>query len=159
MKIRLISGALALSAALAVPAAAKDSHDGKWHSNAAKSYWSDNNFPKGFSLTIEMKFEPNKLIYHAVNDTVKDKPPYINDFVSTLDDVTGPLNGNARFNEIRIKRLDDDTFQVLEQKDGDVIVGQYWRFSKDGKSLVRWGVGKSPEGKSKAFLEWFDRVP
>jgi hypothetical protein len=47
---------------------------------------------------------------------------------------------------------------VLEQKDGDVIVGQYWRFSPDGKTLVRWGVGKAPDGKSKAFLEWFDRA-
>jgi hypothetical protein len=27
-----------------------------------------------------------------------------------------------------------------------------------GKSLVRWGVGKAPDGKSKAFLEWFDRA-
>jgi len=157
MRTRHILGALALSVAIASPAAAKDRHDGKWHSNATKSYWSDGKFPKGFSLTIDMTFTPNKLVYHAVNDTMKDKL-YINDFESTLDDTVGPLHENARFNEIRIKPLDADTFQVLEQKDGDVIVGQYWRFSKDGKSLVRWGVGKSPEGKSKAFLEWFDRV-
>jgi hypothetical protein len=158
MKIRHMLDALAVSVILATPAAAQSVHDGKWHSNGAKSYWSDNNFPKGFSLTIELKWLPNKLVYHAVNDTNKDKL-YINDFDATLDDVVGPMKDNPRFNEIRIKRLDADTFQVLEQKDGDVIVGQYWRFSKDGKSLVRWGVGKSPEGKSKAFLEWFDRIP
>lgn len=161
MMKRHILGALALSVMVstvsASPATAA-SHNGKYHSNAAKSYWSDGNFPKGFSLTIELKFTPNKLVYHAVNDTNKDKL-YINNFESTLDDAVGPLNDNARFNQIRIKPLDADTYQVLEQKDGDVIVGQYWRFSKDGKSLVRWGVGKSPEGKSKAFLEWFDRVP
>ena len=89
---------------------------------------------------------------------MKGKPPYKNDFVATLDDQVGPLNDNARYNQIRIKTLGPNTYQVLEQKDGDVIVGQYWEFSKDGKSLVRWGVGKAPDGKSKAFQEWFEKV-
>lgn len=141
----------------ASPALAKD-HSGTYHSVESKSFWSNGQFPKGFSLTIDMKFSPNKLEYHALNDTVKGKPPYKNDFVATLDDQVGPLADNARFNQIRIKTLGPDTYQVLEQKDGDVIVGQYWEFSKDGKSLVRWGVGKAPDGKSKAFQEWFERV-
>lgn len=146
-----------LAAMTASPAMAKDAHSGTWVSNEAKSYWSDGKFPKGFKLTIEMKFEPNKLVYHAVNTTRPGVPPYINDFVATLDDGISSMD-NPRFNEIRIKPLDANTLQVLEQKDGDVIVGQYWRFAKDGKSLVRWGIGKAPDGKSKAFLEWFDRV-
>ena len=148
--------AAVLAAMTASPAIAKDAHSGTWVSNEAKSYWSDGKFPKGFKLTIDMKFEPNKLVYHAVN-TTRPETPYINDFVATLDDSVSPMD-NARFNEIRIKPLDADTLQVLEQKNGDVIVGQYWRFAKDGKSLVRWGIGKAPDGKSKAFLEWFDRV-
>lgn len=156
MKIKM-GAAAAFLAMIATPAMAAD-HSGRWHSNEAKSYWSDGNFPKGFSLTIEMKFSSDKLVYHAVNDTAKGKPPYINDFTATLDDQVGPLSDNPRFNQIRIKQLGPDVFQVLEQKDGDVIVGQRWEFSKDGKSLVRWGVGKAPDGKSKAFLEWFDRV-
>ena len=153
MKACLIA---ACALAAAAPAFAAD-HSGAWQSNEAKSYWSDGKFPKGFKLRIEMKFSANKLDYHAVNTTVPDKP-YINNFTATLDDVPGPLNENARFNEIRIRQLTPDVYQVLEQKDGDVIVGQRWEFSKDGKTLVRWGVGKAPDGKSKAFLEWFDRV-
>jgi len=148
--------AAAIVAMVATPAMAKDAHSGTWVSNEAKSYWSDGKFPKGFKLTIEMTFEPNRLVYHAVN-TTRPETPYINDFVATLDDGVSPMD-NPRFNEIRIRPLDADAFQVLEQKNGDVIVGQYWRFAKDGKSLVRWGIGKAPDGKSKAFLEWFDRV-
>jgi len=148
--------AAVLAAVMTTPAMAKDAHSGTWVSNEAKSYWSDGKFPKGFKLTIEMKFEPNKLVYHAVN-TTRPETPYINDFIATLDDSVSPMD-NPRFNEIRIRPLDADTLQVLEQKNGDVIVGQYWRFAKDGKSLVRWGIGKAPDGKSKAFLEWFDRV-
>lgn len=156
-KFWISAAAAALGTAMmATPAMAKDAHSGTWVSNEAKSYWSDGKFPKGFKLTIEMKFEPNKLVYHAVN-TTKPETPYINDFVATLDDSVSPME-NARFNEIRIKPLDADTLQVLEQKNGDVIVGQYWRFAKDGRSLVRWGIGKAPDGKSKAFLEWFDRA-
>lgn len=152
----IVIGAIALSATLATPAFAA-AHDGVYQSNEAKSFWSDGNFPKGFKLKIELKWLPNKLVYHAVNTTNPAKP-YINNFEASLDDQVGPLNDNARFNQIRIKQLTPDAYQVLEQKDGDVIVGQRWEFSKDGKSLVRWGVGKSPEGKSKAFLEWFDKV-
>lgn len=156
---------LALSATMAVaPVQAKTakapaavSHDGKFVSNEAKSYWSNGEFPKGFKLSIDLKWTANKLEYHAVNTTNPAKP-YLNNFEATLDDVAGPLHENARFNEIRIRKLDANTYQVLEQKDGDVIVGQYWRFTPDGKSLVRWGVGKAPDGKSKAFLEWFDRA-
>lgn len=153
-------GAVMMIAAVAcVPAMAKPavSHDGKYVSNEAKSFWSNGEFPKGFKLSIDLKWTANKLEYHAVNTTNPAKP-YLNNFEATLDDVAGPLHENARFNEIRIKKLDADTYQVLEQKDGDVIVGQYWRFSPDGKTLVRWGVGKAPDGKSKAFLEWFDRA-
>lgn len=143
-------------AAVAAPAMAASRHDGKWVSVAEKSYWSDGKFPKGFKLAIDMTWQPNKLIYRAVNTTNPDKP-YLNNFDATLDDQVGPLTGNPRFNEIRIKQLGPDTYQVLEQKDGDVIVGQYWEFSKDGKSLIRWGTGKAPDGKTKAFLETFEK--
>ncbi|WP_327194392.1 hypothetical protein [Novosphingobium organovorum] len=39
-----------------------------------------------------------------------------------------------------------------------MIVGQYWVFSSDRKRLTRWGVGKAPDGQSKAFVETFERV-
>jgi hypothetical protein len=155
----MMGACVTVAPAMAKPVkeAAASSHDGKFVSNEAKSYWSDGHFPKGFKLSIELQWLANKLVYHAVNTTNPDKP-YLNNFEATLDDVAGPLHDNARFNEIRIRQLDANTYQVLEQKDGDVIVGQYWRFTPDGKSLVRWGVGKAPDGKSKAFLEWFDRA-
>lgn len=155
---RMILATLAAAVTLATPALAADKHDGAFHSVESKSFWSNGEFPKGFSLTINLKWDKSTLTYHAVNDTKKDGKPYINDFVATLDDAVGPLHDNARFNEIRIKQLSPDTFQVLEQLNGDVIVGQHWEFSKDGNTLVRWGVGKGPDGKSKSFLEWFERV-
>jgi hypothetical protein len=130
---------------------------GAYRSIEARSYWSNGLFPKGFSLTLNMRFAPNFLAYKGVNDTNKDKL-YINQFDATLDDVTGPIFGNARYNEIRIRQLSATEFQVLELLNGDVIIGQYWCFSQDASTLMRWGVGKAPDGGSKAFFETFYRV-
>lgn len=129
---------------------------GVYRSVEARSYWSNGLFPKGFSLTLNMRFEPNFLAYKGVNDTNKDKL-YINQFDATLDDATGPIFGNARYNEIRIRQLSATEFQVLELLNGDVIIGQYWCFSQDASTLMRWGVGKAPDGGSKAFFETFTR--
>ena len=156
MMMKLVTAIAAAIATAGAPAPSISSHDGSWHSVEAKSSWSDGHFPKGFSLTISLKFDANKLSYHSVNDTDAAHPVGL-DWAVPLDDTIAPIMGNPRFNQIRIKRLSADDFQVLEQKDGDVIVGQFWTFSKDGKTLVRRGVGKSPEGKSKAFEEFFVR--
>lgn len=157
MKVTRLIVLFLIGMVLAASASAASPFDGAWHSNTSKSFWSNGPMPAGFSLTIHLKWTPTTLTYHSVNDTDKAKP-MISDFVAPLDDKVAPFPSNARFNQVRIKRLGERTFQVLEQKDGDVIVGQYWEFSKDGKSLVRWGVGKGLDGKSKAFLEWFDKA-
>lgn len=157
MKSALIALSTLLIAMVAFPGHAASPFDGAWKSNMSKSFWTNGPMPKGFSLTIHLKWTATELQYHSVNDTNKAKP-MIRDFVAPLDDEVAPLRNNSRFNQVRVKRLDDRSFQVLEQKDGDVIVGQYWHFTEDGKSLFRWGVGKSPDGKSKAFREWFDKV-
>ena len=138
-----------------MPSAAK--YDGKWHSVSEGTYWSDGKLPQGFSLAIELKFEPNKLIYKSVNDTDKGKPMGLN-YEATLDGTTLPLPGQARYNQVSVRQTSANEFQLLKSKDGDVIVAEFWTFYPDGKTLVRRGVGKSPEGVSKAFQETFKRM-
>lgn len=130
---------------------------GRYRSNAEQSYWSNGLFPKGFRLTLTMQFSENALAYEGLNDTNPDRL-YINRFDATLDDRPAPISGNARYNEVRIRQLSAMEFQVLEQLDGDVIIGQYWCFSEDASTLMRWGVGKAPDGNSKAFFETFERL-
>ena len=142
-------------AAPAMPSAAQ--YDGKWHSVAEGTYWSDGKLPAGFSLTIELKFSPNKLVYASVNDTDKAKPMGLG-YTATLDGTTIALPGQARYNQVSVKQLSANEFQLLKSKDGDVIVAEFWTFYPDGKTLVRRGVGKSPEGVSKAFQETFKRL-
>ena len=150
-------GLLALCALVAGPAAAQTGHSGHWHSVEAKSYWSDGQFPKGFSLEIDVTFADNKVVYHSANDTDKSKVGGL-DFTAPLDGKAVPVEHQARFNQIAVKQLGPDQLEILEMKDGDVVVGSVWTFSKDGKSFFRWGVGKAPDGKSKAFNEYFQKM-
>lgn len=150
----LAAAVLALSAASA-QAAAKN-HDGAWVSVHEGSYWSDGKLPPNFALTVNLKFGPNKLEYHSVNTTQPDKP-YISDHVTTLDGAVAPFPNQQRFNQVSVKQTGPDDITILKMKDGDVIAGEFWTFSADGKTAVRRGVGKSPEGVSKAYQEHFVR--
>jgi len=147
----------ALCALIAGPAAAQAAHSGAWHSVEAKSSWSDGKFPKGFSLEIDVTFSDNKVVYHSANDTDKAKVGGL-DFTASLDGKVSPVENQTRFNQIAVRQLGPDQLEILEMKDGDVVVGSIWTFAKDGKSFFRWGVGKGPDGKSKAFNEYFQRM-
>ncbi len=139
------------------PALGADSRfDGSWKIVDSKSSWSDGNFPKNMSLTIDLKITDEELSYHSVNDTVKEKPASTN-YVAKIDGKPYPLPGHPRYNQVTVRRISQNELEILELKDGDVIVGALWMFSDDCKHLVRWGVGKSPEGKSKAYVEYFDK--
>jgi hypothetical protein len=144
-----------VQAAASLPSAAK--FNGKWHSVPDGTFWSNGELPAGFSLAIELTFGPNKLIYGSVNDTNKSKPMGLT-YTATLDGAVLPLPGQARYNQVSVKQLSANEFQLLKSKDGDVIVAEFWTFYPDGKTLIRRGVGKSPEGVSKAFQETFKRL-
>ncbi len=147
----LAAAVLAFSAA---SAQAASPHDGAWEADESKSMWSDGQLPKGFKLVITLKFGPNKLEYHGVNTTGTGKP-YVTDHVTTLDGTVAPFENQTRFNQVSVTQTGPDDMQILKMKDGDVIAGEFWTFSKDGKTAIRRGVGKSPEGKSKAYQETF----
>jgi hypothetical protein len=140
----------------ATAAAAQPNYSGAWHSLAERSSWSDGSFPKGFSLTIDLKFEDNKLVYRSANDTSKDAVLHLG-WSAPLDGTIASVSGQPRFNQVSVKPLGPNQYQILEMKDGDVIVGSIWTFLPDKKTFVRWGVGKSPAGVSRAFIEYFAR--
>lgn len=136
---------------------AENPFSGSWKIDAPKSSWSNGRFPKNMSLAIDLVFTGDEIKYHSVNDTAKDKPPNLIDYVAKMDGKTYPLPNNSRFNQVTVRRLGDRQMEVLELKDGDVIVGAIWEILPDGKRMVRRGVGKSPDGKSHAYEEFFDK--
>ena len=149
----LILGTLLLVSATAL---AGDPFDGTWKINDAKSSWSDGKFPPNMSLTIDVQIDGDVMKYHSVNDTTKDRPGCR----ATLRLIwTGNLilSRQRRFNQVQIRRIGPGQLELLEMKDGDVIVGAWWWVSEDGKHLVRRGIGKAADGKSKEYEEYFDK--
>jgi hypothetical protein len=143
------AGALAFAAA---PALAANPHDGDWTAVVSKE--PGNTIEPGFKLTINFKFGDNRLVYHSVNTTQPDKP-YISDHETTLDGKVFPFPNQVRFNQVSVTQTSPNELQILKMKDGDVIAGEFWSFSADGKTAVRRGVAKTPEGKSHAYQEHF----
>ena len=123
---------------------------------AAKSFWSNGKLPKDFKLAVNMKFSNNKLEYHSVNTTVPEKP-YVSDHVTTLDGTPTVFSNQPRFNQVSVLQTGPDDLQILKMKDGDVVAGEFWTFSPDGKTAIRRGVGKDPENHSHAYQEVFAR--
>lgn len=138
--------------AIAGPAVAAPDFSGTYHSDAAKSSWSNGQFPKNFSLTIDVKFQGDKIIYHSVNANA---PAANLDYTAPLDGTVVPMTGNARFNQIRVKKIAPNELEILEMKDDDVLVAAYWMFDKKG--FVRRGVGKGADGKSHEYEEFYTK--
>lgn len=152
MKAALTALALAASCP---PAALAADHSGAWVSVHDKSHWSNGQFPKDFKLTIQLTFTPGKVVYKSVNTTNPDIPRTVS-YEAALDGTPTPRPGSERYDRISWRQRNADEFEVLELKgQDDVIVGTYWTFLPDGKTLVRRGVGKDPQGVSKFFEEWF----
>jgi hypothetical protein len=138
---------------LALPASAATDFSGSYHSVAEKSSTSNGGpLPKNFSLTIDVKFVGDKIVYHSVNANA---PAADLDYTAPLDGSVIPLTGNARFNQIAVKKIASNQLEILEMKDGDVLVAAYWIFDRDGKGFVRRGIGKGADGKSHEYQEFY----
>jgi hypothetical protein len=155
MKLSAMIAGLAFGLALTAAPALAHPIDGAW-----KEQHNDTpgiTTPANFKLTIWMKVEGDTLHYHSENTTQADKP-YISDHVSKLDGTVAPFPDQVRFNQISTLLTEPRELQVLKMKDGDVIAGEFWTFSADGKAAVRRGIGKNAEGKSRAYQEHFVKV-
>ena len=145
---------LAALVAAAGSAQAQARFDGSYHSVDSKSSWSNGKFPKDFDGTITVRFEKGKLIYHSIN---VHNPSAGLDYTAPLDGSVVPMLNNARFNQVAVKRIGSHELEILEMKDGDVLVGAYWIFAHDAKSFVRRGIAKGDDGKPYEYDETFAR--
>jgi hypothetical protein len=154
MIVSRVGFVLAIWAGMMASAAAQAQYDGAYHSVDSKSSWSNGKFPKDFDATITVQFKGGKLIYHSVN---AHNPSAGFDYTAPLDGTVAPVLNNKRFNQVAVKKIASNQLEILEMKDGDVLVGAYWIFARDGKSFVRRGIAKDEDGKSHEYDETFAR--
>jgi len=136
--------------------AADDPLNGTWKIDAPKSSFSNGKFPKNMSITIQLKVNGDRLVYHSVNDTNKENPTGF-DYTVTMDGKPSPATGSATFNTASVRRLSKNQLEILESKDGDVMVGAYWELLPGGRRFVRRGIAKGADGKSWEYEEFFDK--
>ncbi len=149
-----LAAVLALSVVMTRAAAAQLVYNGSYHSVDSKSSWSNGKFPKDFDGTITVRFKDGTLIYHSVN---VHNPAAGLDYTAPLNGAVVPMLNNARFNQVAVKKIASNQLEILEMKDGDILVGAYWIFAPDHKSFVRRGIAKGDDGKSYEFDETFAR--
>jgi len=136
--------------------AADDPLSGTWKIDASKSSFSNGMFPKNMSIIIKVTIQGDQIIYHSVNDTNKDKPTGV-DYTATMDGKPYQASGSDRYNMVSVRRLSKDQLEILESKNGDVIVGAIWELFPGGKRFVRRGIAKGTEGRSYEYEEFFDK--
>jgi len=105
--------------------AADDPLNGTWKLDTPKSYWSNGKFPKNMSITIQLAVKGDQIVYHSINDTNKAKPTGV-DYTATIDGKDYPLRGSDRYNTVSVRRLSKNQLDILESKEGDVIVSAIW---------------------------------
>ena len=147
-------------AALAAPTS--DPLSGTWKLDSATSSWSNGQSPKNVNLTITVKIAIDPLPtgemfeYHFANVTDQAHPVAAT-FTVPIDGKPHPIADNQRFNQISIRRISPGQLEVLEMKDGDVILGAWWSLSPDGKQMIRRGVARTADNRAHGYEEIFYR--
>ncbi|HEV2388918.1 MAG TPA: hypothetical protein VGS20_16875 [Candidatus Acidoferrales bacterium] len=151
----LVAGGILLLAA-GLASAANNPFAGTWKIDDSKSSWSNGQFPSNMSLMIQLSFSGDEIAYHSLNDTDKQKPAGL-DYRVKMDGKPHPLPGSPRFNQVSVRRLSPREMEILEMKDGDVIVGAVYELLAGGRHFVRRGIAKGADGKSHEYEEFFDK--
>ena len=141
---------------------ASDPLSGTWKLDPVASSWSNGQSPTNMNLTITVKISANTMSagetfeYHFANVTDK-AHPVAGAFTIPIDGKPHAIADNQRFNQISIRRIGLGQLEVLEMKDGDVILGAWWSLSPDGKQMIRRGVARTPDNRAHGYEEIFDR--
>ncbi len=133
--------------------AAEDLNMGTWKLNEAKS-----NLPAGVPKN-------NTVVYAAAGDSVKvtvdgldgqGKPTH-NEWTGKFDGKDYPLTGDPQSNTRSYKKVNDQTMELSNKKDGKVTVTGKIELSPDGKSRTVTVSGTDPSGKKVKYSAVYDK--
>lgn len=137
--------------------AANNPFNGSWKIDSSKSSWTNGKFPKNMSIVITLSITGDELKYHSINDTNKQKQPNYADYTAQMDWMPHPFPNSARFNQVAVRPIGKNEMEVLEMKDGDVLVSAIYELMPGGKRFARRGIAKGADGKSYEYEEFFDK--
>ena len=146
----MLVGVLALS----LVATAADSSSGTWKVNTQKSTYSPGPAPK--NLTVVIECDDNNYKIDATGTDGEGKPIHVQ-YSAKFDGKDSPATGSPNVDAVAIKRIDANTIETVQKKDGKVVMTITSKVSNDGKTRTSTWRGKTTEGKDVHNVVVFDK--
>jgi hypothetical protein len=139
---------------LFVATAAADQLSGTWKMNAEKSKYSPGPPPK--SVTVVVESDENNYKVEATGTDGDGKPIHVQ-YSAKFDGKDYPATGIANADTVSAKRIDQNTVETVQKKDGKVMMTITTTMSRDGKTRTSTWHGKNAEGKDVHNVVVFER--
>jgi hypothetical protein len=134
--------------------AAADRFSGRWRLNTLKSKFNPGPAPTDLTLVIESDDNNYKLDATGTDGSGK---PLHEEYSAKFDGRDYPVTGSADADSVSVKRIDADTIETYEKKNGTVVLAILSKVSKDGKTRTSTWSGKNAEGKAVHNVVVFDK--
>ena len=134
--------------------AGADQLSGTWSMNAEKSMYSPGPPPK--SLTVVIESDENNYKVDATGTDGDGKPIHVQ-YSAKFDGKDYPATGIENADTVSVKRIDANTVETMQKKDGKVVMTVTTKVSADGKSRTSTWRGKNAEGKDVHNVVVFDK--
>jgi hypothetical protein len=139
---------------LFVATAAADQASGTWKMNTGKSKYSPGPAPK--SLTVVVESDDTNYKIDATGTDADGKPIHVQ-YSAKFDGKAYSVTGVANADSVSVKRIDADTVETVQKKDGKVMMTITSKVPKDGKTPTSTWHGKNTEGKDVHNVVMFDK--
>jgi hypothetical protein len=117
---------------------------GTWKLNVQKSKYSPGPPPK--SLTVVVESDENNYKLEATGTDAEGKPTHVQ-YSAKFDGKDYPVTGMTNADTVSVKRIDANTVESVQKKDGKVVMTVTSKVSDDGKTRTSTWRGKNAEGK------------
>jgi hypothetical protein len=136
-------------------ALAADMFSGNWKVNLAKSKSDPGPAPKGPNFSkIEATNDGLKFTNTGVNAEGK---PTANEWSGKFDGKDNPVKGDPNRDTAALKKINDNTIEIVSKKDGKVTTTNRTVFSKDGKTRTSTTTGTNAKGEKVNNLTIYEK--
>ena len=139
---------------LLVANVAADQLSGTWKMNAEKSKYSPGPPTKDLMVVVESDENNYKL---DATGTDGDGKPIHTQYSAKFDGKDYPATGIANADTVSMKRIDANTIETMQKKNGKVVMTITTKVSNDGKTRTSTWRGKNAEGKDVHNVVVFDK--
>jgi len=154
---RLLGFAIAMlltALTLLVANVAADQLSGTWKMNAEKSKYSPG--PPTKDLMVVVESDENNYKLDATGTDGDGKPIHVQ-YSAKFDGKDYPATGIANADTVSMKRIDANTIETMQKKNGKVVMTITTKVSNDGKTRTSTWRGKDAEGKDVHNVVVFDK--